>query len=80
MSAMCSWLAPRISTWSKVRNWNYVALSRVKTRDGLHLMKKLPQDVDFSVPDALLTMIARLETLQPLDLDWDLEKDEDAAC
>ncbi|CAB9531253.1 helicase PIF1 [Seminavis robusta] len=66
-----------ISTWSKVKNWNYVSLSRVKARAGLHLMKKLPQDVDFSVPEALLEMIARLETLLPEDLEWDLEEDED---
>ena len=62
-----------ISIWSNRKNWNYVALSRVKTRQGLYLVKKLPYDTDFSVPPELRRMMEILSAKQPPPLDFDIE-------
>jgi hypothetical protein len=32
-----------IAEWSKVKNWAYVVLSRIKTLGGLFLMKPIPE-------------------------------------
>jgi PIF1-like helicase len=62
-----------ISVWSKRRNWNYVALSRVKTREGLYLVTKLPYDTDFSVPPDLSKMMTWLRSKSPENMNYDLE-------
>ncbi len=67
-----------ISVWSKRRNWNYVALSRVQTRTGLFLVQKLPYDTDFSISPELRQMMHTLRTLAPADdinLDIDTERE-----
>jgi hypothetical protein len=40
-----------IAEWSKVKNWAYVVLSRIKTLGGLFLMKPIPEDIDFLPPN-----------------------------
>ena len=65
-----------ICVWSNRKNWNYVALSRVTTRDGLYLVTKLPHDADFSVDPDLLTMINSLRFHLPTQIHWDLQKEE----
>ena len=62
-----------ISTWSTRRNWNYVALSRVTTRNGLFLAQKLGYDADFSMPQELRSMMEKLQKHLPASIDWDLE-------
>ena len=64
-----------VSVWSKRRNWNYVALSRVRTRPGLYLLQKLSHDTDFSMSHELRMMRNTLSQLAPADLDWDLEEE-----
>ena len=54
-----------ISVWSKKRNWNYVALSRVTTRAGLFLVSPLPDDVDFSISPDLTLMLDTLKQHLP---------------
>jgi hypothetical protein len=54
-----------VSVWSKKRNWNYVALSRVRTREGLYIVKPLPYDADFSIPSELSQMMVSLRTKIP---------------
>jgi hypothetical protein len=51
-----------IAQWSKVKNWAYVVLSRVKTLDGLFLMKPIPEDIDFAPAADYLDMMAHLRT------------------
>jgi hypothetical protein len=65
-----------VAVWSKRRNWNYVALSRVATRDGLYLVKPLPYDTDFSIPHDLRQMLNTLQRTQPEEIVWDLEEEE----
>jgi len=36
-----------MSVWSQRKNWNYVALSRVQTREGLYLVQELPWNTIF---------------------------------
>ena len=71
-----------ISVWSKRRNWNYVALSRVKTRNGLHLIVPLPYTVDFSIHQDLKTMMEELILKFPKDINWDLQqlREEQERC
>ena len=66
-----------ISVWSRRRNWNYVALSRVKTRDGLFLVSPLPHDTDFSMSNNLRTMLETLRKKTPDDMEWNLEEEEE---
>ena len=49
-----------IVEWSKVKNWAYVVLSRVKTLDGLYLLEPIPDDIDFSPAPEYLDMMTRL--------------------
>ena len=66
-----------ISVWSKRRNWNYVALSRVKTRDGLFLVSPLPYDTDFSMSNDLRAMMDNLRNKSPEEIEWDLQEEEE---
>jgi hypothetical protein len=55
-----------ICVWSSVKNWNYVALSRVRTRRGLYLMSPLPLTSDaFAIPPDLQKMYITLGTKHP---------------
>jgi hypothetical protein len=64
-----------ISVWSKALNWNYVALSRVRTRSGLYLVSPLPYKADFSIPEDLDSMMKTLAKCSPTTLEWDLEEE-----
>ena len=46
-----------IAEWSKVKNWAYVVLSRVKTMSGLYLTSPIPDDIDFSLPESYIDMM-----------------------
>ena len=61
-----------ISVWSKKKNWNYVALSRVTTREGLFLVSPLPHDVDFSISRDLAQMLQTLRMQQPNPVELDI--------
>ena len=65
-----------ISVWSNRSNWNYVALSRVETRDGLFLVQPLPYDTDFSIHGDLRTMLEELRKLAPADVEINEEAEE----
>lgn len=62
-----------ISVWTSRRNWNYVALSRVKTRAGLYLIQKLPYGTDFSMSPELRMMTETLRQHTPENVEWDLD-------
>jgi hypothetical protein len=49
-----------IAQWSKLKNWAYVVLSRVKTLDGLFMTHPIPEDIDFSPPVNYLDMMQHL--------------------
>jgi hypothetical protein len=49
-----------IAEWSKVKNWAYVVLSRVRTLAGLFLEKAIPDDIDFKPHPDYLEMMERL--------------------
>ena len=49
-----------IAEWSRVKNWAYVVLSRVKTLSGLFLVKPIPENIDFSPSDEYLEMMTIL--------------------
>ncbi len=49
-----------IAEWSKVKNWAYVVLSRVKTLSGLFLMSPIPEDIDFGPAQDYLDMMRNL--------------------
>jgi hypothetical protein len=49
-----------IAEWSKVKNWAYVVLSRVKTLKGLFLVKPIPDDIDFAPEGDYLDMMTYL--------------------
>ena len=49
-----------IAEWSRVKNWAYVVLSRVKTLEGRYLTKPIPTDIDFSPETEYLDMMERL--------------------
>ena len=51
-----------IAEWSKVKNWAYVVLSRVRTLDGLYLLEPIPDDIDFSPDPNYLAMMERLRS------------------
>jgi hypothetical protein len=63
-------------TYLYQRNWNYVALSRVKTRQGLYLAKPLPYTTDFSMSLDLQNMTQTLETAKPTVIEWDLNHEQ----
>jgi hypothetical protein len=61
-----------IVVWCNVKNWNYVALSRVTARAGLFLVRPLPYTTDFSISNDLHNMMITLKAKQPIHLTWDL--------
>ena len=65
-----------IAVWSARKNWNYVALSRVATRSGLHLVTPLPFDSDFSLSPDLVNMLTGLRAHTPARLNWNIQKEE----
>jgi hypothetical protein len=52
-----------IAEWSKMKNWAYVVLSRVKTLSGLFLTSPIPEDIDFGPAEDYLDMT---QSLRPL--------------
>ena len=66
-----------ISVWSRRRNWNYVALSHVKTREGLFSVSPLPYDTDFLMSNDLRTMLDVLGRAAPEDIEWNLEEEKE---
>ena len=59
-----------VAEWSKVKNWAYVVLSRVRTLAGLFLEKPIPSDIDFSPNPDYLEMMERLRNnilVEPID-------------
>jgi hypothetical protein len=46
-----------VAEWSKTKNWAYVVLSRVRTLDGLFLIERIPDDIDFKPPKAYTDMM-----------------------
>ena len=49
-----------IAEWSRVKNWAYVVLSRVRTLGGLFLTSIIPTDIDFDPDPRYLSMITNL--------------------
>jgi len=49
-----------IAQWSKIKNWAYVVISRVKTLEGLFLTEPIPEDIDFAPAPKYLEMMDRL--------------------
>ena len=49
-----------IAEWSKVKNWAYVVLSRVRTLNGLFLTEEIPEDIEFGPAPKYLQMMERL--------------------
>ena len=49
-----------IAQWSRLRNWAYVVLSRVRTLAGLYLTSPIPNDIDFTPDPLYLAMMERL--------------------
>ena len=65
-----------IHGWSKVTNWVYVMLSRVKTQAGLFCRKPLLYDKsEFKVPEALQQLMQKFEALRPTQ--WTEEEYEE---
>lgn len=57
-----SMIALVIAEWSKVKNWAYVVLSRVRTLSGLFLTEPIPVDIDFLPPPEYLDMMDNLRS------------------
>ena len=51
-----------IAEWSKVKNWAYVVLSRVRTLTGLFFKEAIPDGVDFAPAQDYLDMMERLRS------------------
>ena len=49
-----------IAEWSKQKNWAYVVLSRVRTLEGLFLLKPIPENIDFDPKLEYLIMMDKL--------------------
>lgn len=49
-----------VAEWSAVKNWAYVVLSRVRTLDGLYLLRPIPSHIDFSPRPEYIAMMERL--------------------
>lgn len=60
-----------VSVWSQRKNWNYVALSRVRTRGGLYVIQPLPYTADFAVSAELSAMTHSLSEHHPGEIDWE---------
>ena len=60
-----------ITEWSRLENWAYVVLSRVRTLKGLYLTAPIPDDIDFDPSPHYLSMMAKLRNKQarPIDID-----------
>ena len=56
-----------IHCWSSVRNWDYVMLSRVRTRNGLFLREPISKrNLDrYAVPPALQRMMDKFRQKSP---------------
>ena len=65
-----------IAVWSGRKNWNYVALSRVTTREGLYLVSTLPYDADFSIAPDLIAMLDSFRSHSPEELNWNIQIEE----
>jgi hypothetical protein len=46
-----------IAEWSKVKNWAYVVLFRIKTLSGLFLMIPIPEDINFGPAEDYLDIM-----------------------
>ena len=60
-----------IAEWSKMKNWAYVVLSRVRSLAGLYLLKAIPNDIDFRPDPRYLAMMDRLRETKlrtPIDV------------
>lgn len=51
-----------VAEWAAIRNWAYVVISRVRTLDGLYLLKPIPENVDFKPDEEYLAMMKRLRS------------------
>ena len=51
-----------IGQWSKVKNWVYVVLSRVREIKGLFFLSKIPDDLDFQPDDEYKGLMDRLRS------------------
>ena len=49
-----------IAEWSKVKNWAYVVISRVRSLAGLFLTQPIPLDIDFEPATDYLDMMRNL--------------------
>ena len=55
-----------VHQWTKVKNWNYVMLSRVRTRQGLLCRDPIPRDKRlYKVPKSLLRMLDNFRKQAP---------------
>ena len=52
-----------IAEWSKVKNWAYVVLSRVRKLEGLFLTEPIPLRIDFRPKVEYLKMMERLQSI-----------------
>ena len=52
----------------ETKNWNYVVLSRVRTRKGLFLKEPLDPSQDFTMDDSLVTMLTTFRQQKMLPL------------
>ena len=52
----------------ETKNWNYVVLSRVRTRDGLFLKEPLDPSKHFTMDDTLATMLTTFRQQKMLPL------------
>jgi hypothetical protein len=50
-----------IAEWSHVKNWAYVAISRVRTLDGLFFIEPIPEDIIFKPAEEYIAMMKRLQ-------------------
>jgi len=66
-----------MSVWSQRKNWYHVALSRVQTREGLHLVQESPWNADFSMSHSLREMTKRLKQCAPDPIEWDLNEERE---
>ena len=56
-----------VSSWSYARNWPYVAISRVRTHDGLFLREPLNPNADYSYDSRLTRMMEKMKLKAPKD-------------
>jgi 6-pyruvoyl-tetrahydropterin synthase len=51
-----------VAEWHTALNWAYVVLSRVRSLDGLYLLKKIPDKIDFQPNANCVAMMDRLRS------------------